>query len=223
MSEINIEEYIYPKDFECKVCLNKFKSNFIKDRKVRLEGLDYDLFPNYLPVNPIFYEIVVCPICGYAALKNYFDKITKKEIDNYLKNITPSFKNHNYPMEIDVNIATEQYISAYNAVCAKYGKNSEKGYLALRISWLFKVMKNLELQKEYAKIALENFEVAILKEDTPMMGIEFDTVNYIIAAMNTVISDKSKAKKYLSDVIVSPTASKRLKDMARDLKEDLGR
>ena len=66
------EEHIFDKTFTCPVCDQEFKTKMVKAGKVKLMDLDSDLRPMYQHMDPLKYDAIVCPNCGFAALNRFF-------------------------------------------------------------------------------------------------------------------------------------------------------
>ena len=79
------------------------------------------------------------------------------------------------------------------------------------------------MEKENTRKAYDYFIKAVQTEEFPMCGMDEATVDYIIAVLAMEFGDFFDASKLLSKLITSYTASPRLKDRARDAKEELTR
>ena len=62
---------------------------------------------------------------------------------------------------------------------------------------------------------------AISEEMFPMCGMEQSTVDYLLAYMAYHFKKYEIASKFLASVLTAPSASRRMKDMALELKEDI--
>jgi len=216
-----IEDYVYAKKFTCPVCHKNFTSNIVRDSKLRVESISFDLCPKYSPVNPNLYNIVICQDCGYSADKLYFNKITSRQANLILEKIKPSFKPHSWPLELSIDMAIERYKLALVTSMVKNAKNGERAYLCLKLMWLYREKNDTEHQKLFASFAAKGFEEALLKESLPIMGLSESTLTYILATIYQYLANYEKSLKFLSDVIISKTASERLKDRARELKNKI--
>ena len=67
------EDIIFDKTYNCPVCDSEFKSKMVKTGRVKLKSLDTDLRPQYLQADPLKYDAVLCPHCGYAALNRFLN------------------------------------------------------------------------------------------------------------------------------------------------------
>ena len=66
---------LFFKEVICPVCENSFKTPTVKVNTPRVTSRDSDFFIRYSVVNPYLYEILLCPSCGYSALRTDFSKI----------------------------------------------------------------------------------------------------------------------------------------------------
>ena len=230
------EEVLYDKSYKCPVCEHEFKSKSIRTGKVKLLSVDTDLRPKYQTTDCIKYDCVVCEKCGYAALTRYFTTITSSQAKLISQNITPSFKG------IDSDAATYSYEEAVlryqlalaNAVVKK-AKVSERAYICLKLAWLLRGMsenlsesdsdymeKKEELEKQeqqFISNAYEGFKNAVSKEMFPICGMDEYTFIYVTADLARRCKDYQTSLRFVSEIITSRTASSKVKDRARELKE----
>lgn len=221
-AEFNIDDYIYEKKFTCPVCEKKFMATIVRDSKVRLLSIEYDLRPIYTPVEPLFYDIVVCDTCGYTAVKNFFSKITNRQSDLIRSEISPNFKPVPYPKVPKIDMAIERYKLALLCTVVKQGSNGEKAYLCMKLTWLHRIKGNdAKNEKKFAALAIQGFASALLEERLPIMGMEESTILYVIAAFSKFVGDNRNALKILSKVLTSRRSSDKIKDRARSLREEI--
>ena len=86
------------------------------------------------------------------------------------------------------------------------------------LSWECVLNKRESFRKAY-----DYFIKAVQTEEFPMCGMDESTVDYIIAVLAMEFGDYFDASKLLSKLITSYSATNRLKDRARDAKEELAR
>ena len=83
-----------------------------------------------------------------------------------------------------------------------------------------------ELKKEEDKFiinAFEGFSKAYSTEAFPISGMDINTLSYLLGDLARRIGKYDEASRWISEVIVSRSASKRLKDSARNIKELLAK
>lgn len=57
----------------------------------------------------MYYDVVMCDYCGYAALTSLFTKITDRAAETVSSKITPMFKHKEYPLLLTAEMAIERY------------------------------------------------------------------------------------------------------------------
>ncbi len=230
------EDLLYDKTYKCPVCDREFKAKAVKTGKARMISIDTDLRPKYQGIDTIKYDAIVCSKCGYAALSRFFNFLTIPQAKLIANNISPNFKG------VDDNVEKYTYddailrhrLALVNAVVKK-SKISERSYICLKLAWLMRgkaenlpkdtenydaVIKELaDGEAEFTQKAFEGFKAAMSKELFPICGMDEFTFIYVTADLARKSKDYQLSLRLLSDVIVSRTASNKLKDRARDLKE----
>ena len=73
------KDLIYEKSFTCPVCDSSFTAKLMKSGKAKSIGSDQDLRVRYEGIDANKYDIVMCPICGYAAMNRYFTNVTSMQ------------------------------------------------------------------------------------------------------------------------------------------------
>ena len=220
-ADFDVSGYIYAKQFNCPVCEKGFTTNIARESKVRVLSVDFDLHPTCQYINPNFYDIIVCPECGYAAAKDYFNIIAGRQAAMLLAEIAPNYTAQEYPDRLDVDMAIERYELALLNSVVKNGKLGEKAYLCMKLMWFYRLKGDVSRQKLFAELTLKGFSAALVQEDLPIMGLNGDTITYLLGALYMVLEDNINALKLLSNVVVSKSASDRLKDKARNLKDEM--
>ncbi len=232
------QDLLFDKSFTCPICDKEFKSRTVKVGKAKLIGTDSDLRPKYEQVDMLKYDIIMCPNCGYAALSRFFKFITTPQAKRVKEMISANFKPRTDQKETyTYDEALERYkVTLANAI-VKMAKPSEKAYICLKTAWLLrgkgesldkadpeyeakkKAIDNEE--REFLKNALDGFLAARQSENFPMCGMDEPTVDYVIAVTATKFEQFDVASKLVSSIITSTAANPRMKDKARELKEQI--
>lgn len=217
--DFNPLNFLYEKSFSCPVCGNEIKAKAVKNGKTRLLSKDTDLMPRHAPINPMFYDVVICPKCGYAALAKYFDKIKHEQTLVIKSTLTPKFKPKVYPDEYDVDIAIERYkLSLLNSV-VKNSKVSERAYTCLKLGWMYRLKDDSENELKFLEQALVGFRDAFTKEPFPICGMDTYTLIYLLGELSRRLGLTEDAMRWFGKVIVTPGVNPKLKEMARDQKD----
>lgn len=235
--EVSEESILFDKTYNCPCCASSFKAKAIRVGRNTLVRLESDLRPIYKYADATKYDAIVCTKCGYAGLIKNFDSIGDRYIKEVREKISTKFKG------IDENKTTYSYEKAIErtqlallSTVIKCGRNSEKAYICLKLAWLTRGMKETldkeasdynmkyeKLEKEemnYLKNAYDGFSDAYMNEKFPICGMDENTLCIIMAETGRKLGKKHDALRYLETVIMSKNATDRMKDMARDIREN---
>lgn len=236
----SVADKLFDKKYTCPICDNNFTAKTVRTGKARMIRTDMDLRNVYEGIEPLKYDIILCQKCGYAALARFFDSVTSVQHKYISEKITPNFK----PLQDEgddytYDQALARYKVAFANAVVKMAKISEGAYLSLKMAWLCRSYKeSLDkdmsgYQEKYEKIeimerenlrkAYDLFIKAVQKEEFPMCGMDESTVDYILAVLAMEFGDYFDASKLLSKLITSYSAGQRIKDKARDAKEELAK
>ncbi len=235
--EISEESLLFDKAHKCPVCDSEFKCKMVRTGKAKLVSQDMDLRPKYQGIDPLKYDAILCPVCGYASLNRYFNfvmssqaKQIKEQISSTFKYTSENGKTYSYDEAI-----TRHKMALLNTV-VKRGKVSERAYTCLKLAWLFRGKREVMMQGEYSKEeakalyeeekeclknAHEGFVAAFSQEEFPMCGMDQYTVTFLVAELSRRIGEYEEAKRWVSKVLVARDANRRIKDKALALKESL--
>ena len=231
---VNEEDCLFPKTHKCPVCDKEFKSLAVRAGKLRSVGQDDDLRPLYKDIDPLKYDAIVCPHCGYAALSRYFNHVMPVQGKRIRAQVMSQFKG----MELSSDVFDyDEAILHYKMVlmCDVIGgvKNSRKAYSCLKLAWVLRGKREKEDPKmtpeeseqlrmeelECIQNAYEGYQMAFSAEAFPMSGMDEMTVSYLIAELAFELEKYRESLQMLSNVITNSAASSRLKNKAIDLKE----
>jgi hypothetical protein len=229
-------DYIYDKTYICPVCDKKFKSKTVKTGRSKLERIDSDLRPVYQFVDPLKYDAIVCPHCGFAALSRFFKYVTSMQASLIRSNISSSFRGIKEDKEVytyDDAIVRHKLVLVNTIV--KKAKTSERAYTCLKIAWLLRgkaesleetdkdYQKQVEAlakeEMEFIKNAYEGFEEAFRTETFPMCGMDENTVTLLVAELARKIGKTEESGRWISKILTARDANERIKAKAREIKE----
>lgn len=218
-NEETIKKFLYEKSYTCPVCGTNFKSKTPKASAYRVQKTDSDFYKTYAVLNPYFYDVVLCPNCGYAAIHNTFNKLKQSQIQNVIDKIKLKWHKRNYPEIYDVNIAIERYKLSLLSYIVIDAKSSIKGINCLKLSWMYRLLNDTDNELNFQEQALKELNDAYFKEDFPLCGMDKYTSIYLIGELNRLIGNKEEALRWFSEVITTPNVKPIIKEMARDQKD----
>lgn len=231
-------DFLFDKKMQCPVCDAEFRVKTVKSGKPRLLGADTDFRPKYAGIDSVKYDAIVCPKCGFAALSRFFNymtaaqaKLIKENISTQFKGLEESGDTYTYDEAIQ-----RHKLALLNSVI-KRARVSERAYTCLKLAWLFRGKREnlppetthadnvkvecLKSESEMLNSAFEGFLESREKEDFPICGMDTSTFDYLLADLAFRIGKYEYASKFASEVIVSKASTSKLKERARDLRDEI--
>jgi hypothetical protein len=233
--QIKEEDVLFDKTFQCPVCDHAFKVKSVRVGKLKLIEQEEELRPIYENgIDPLKYDAVSCPKCGYTALTRYYMALTNSQLRTIKQEFCANFRGiPEEPVCMSYEGALIRHKLALVCCMKRNAKNSEKAYIFLKMAWLFRgkmaalpetsgEVKKLEQEElECMQKAYEGFTVAFSKETFPMCGMDEVTLRYMMAVMAHKLGKQEEAVRWLVGVVQSRTAPQRLKDKALTLKDTI--
>lgn len=231
------KDLVYDRNFLCPVCDQKITSKVMKTGKAKLLHTDPDLRAVYEGVDLLKYDVVTCPKCGFSAMTRYFKPMTSVQVKLIREKICKSVQLKPHTGDIyTYEEAMERYQLALACAIVKQARASEKAYICLKAAWLLrgwqeelagqgagedKLAPLKEQEKEYLQNAYEGFVSAVSAESFPICGMDEITIDYLIAVLAKQFGKYDVASKLIASILTSPSAGARMKDKARNLKDEI--
>jgi len=236
--KVEEKDLIYDRTFTCPVCEKEFTAKVMKSGKAKLLGSDNDLRAKYEGIDAVKYDVEMCPCCGYSALSRYFVKLSPAQVKLIKEKVSSNVNISAYSGETyTYEHAMERYKLALVCAVVRHAKASEKAYICLKSAWLMRgyqenlmetgannpaLLESLAKQEEeYLMNAYKGFVEARQSEGFPMCGMDEITIDYLIAVLSVRFKKFDVASRMIASILASPSANARMKDKARDLKEEV--
>jgi len=217
-----IGSYVYEKEFTCPSCDSTFTGAVMRSGKMRPVSIDYDLRPIFRePIQPVFYDVLICPRCGFAALRRSFRPMSEWQRETIAALITPRFKPVAYPLQLTLAMAIERYKLALLCAMIRNARDGEKAYICMKLAWLSRSARDELSEMVYLQSAYTGFAAAYTKENFPICGLDEHTVMYLMAAFAKAGERYDEAMRLVGTLITDRTTPARLKERARDLKASI--
>jgi len=220
---------VYNSKTVCPVCASNIEYTKVRSKAVRLIKQDTDFCPYYEGENPIFYEAVICPECGYGAHITSFDKINRHDKEKIRKEISSKWCKRQFTGPRTVDQALEAFkIVLLNLNCID-GLKSEIAKICMRIAWLYRYKGDQEQEKKFLNHALINYQKAYSQESLSEEGkLDEYTCLYIIGELCKRLGLYEESTQWLSRLIMSYSdpgqkdkIPQRLIDSARELFQEV--
>ena len=236
------KDYLFPKSHTCPVCYTEFKTPTVRVNKLKPRGADTDLRPRFEGIDPLKYDIVLCHECGYAALGNFFDKISATQVKLIKQGICKNYRKISESDTYTYDQAFMRFQLALGNTVVKRGKASEKAYLCLKMAWILRgkreaidagleecdegnyvtIMQEIEQsQMELLENAVEGFMSAKASETFPICGMDKNTLEYILAVEAVKLEKYEIAFRMIDGLLERPSVNNVMKAKCKEMKEQL--
>lgn len=212
---------IFMKTIECPICKKTTKQPALKSTGIKLLSQDFDLFTSYQDVEPLYYGTYFCNHCGYANLTQTFDNPTEKKY-SYENLHNGVWKEKNIPEEYNIEDAIRNYkLVLLNKTTIEKQLSGEIGITCLKLYYLYKLKNDKENMERFRKLTLESLEKAYQTDEFPFAkSYNSSMISYLIAIFSYFEGDIDKSKQWISKVITNRATSIKLKEKARDFKDE---
>jgi len=227
-----IRDILFDRKAECPICDMRFTSRAVKSGKLKLVNSDTDLRPIYDKLDPLLYDVMVCPTCGYASLAKTFKYVKESLIPVFKDKVSTKYLSKTYPEIYTYDVAIEQYkLALYDGMLLSIS-NCEKAYLCLKLAWLYRgkaenegdIEPNViedcrEYELTFIEQAYQGFKLAISKETFPQLGIDSLTVQYMVGELARKLGYLDEAFEVMRKLSISNRITHRLKLRVTSAKE----
>ncbi|MCO4783906.1 MAG: DUF2225 domain-containing protein [Candidatus Cloacimonetes bacterium] len=222
---------IWKGDAQCPLCKTDFKVENVWLNRVKFQEVYTDLAKKYEGVNPMVYEVWVCPNCFYAAYKKEVFLDTSDLNEKLFKKLEPVRKKLGSALATDVARTPDMGILAIKLALvtlqARKGVSAAKfASYFYKIAWIYRSLGEKDLELKYMQMALHRYEDAYEKEMEPQIGKMGETgLVFTMGELHRRTGDDQKAQEYFMKVITNkemqgdPKFLKYCRDMLSGIKE----
>lgn len=205
----------YQANAKCLYCNHKFTSTKVRLSKVKVLQRDSDFCIHYDGPNPLFYDILICPSCGFAyynSYRNLSNHQREKLKDTYISQINVSDLTGERTLEEAIHtfklaILTAKIVNERKFITAN---------LALKLAWLYRIAEDQEQEHRFLAIALNDYISMMANENIEQEDVNEDRLIYLMAELNLRLGHYVEARKLFSQLITSKNISPRYKSLAID-------
>lgn len=191
----------YQSEAECPVCERSFEITKVRSRAVRLVRQDTDFCPYYEGENPLYYEAVVCPHCGFSSHITAMDRINRYEKQKVRDFISKRWAPRSFSGERTWDKALEAFKIVLLNLNVREAAQSEIAKICLRIAWLYRYAADSELEQCYLNHALNSYRRAYEEEDLSDTGLDPFATLFIIGELCCRTGKESEGLQWFSRLI----------------------
>jgi uncharacterized protein len=211
---------LFDKKVNCPICSNSYLTKKLRSRFIKVEEIEADFFTHYKDkeLNPIFYEVNVCPKCGFSFVDTFSSYYPPGSISLIKAQVSANWKERDYSGERTVEQAVEVYKLAVLSGSLKQEKHVVMAGLCLRLAWIYRLLENSVQEMRFMKLALEKYKNSYLESDYIGTQLTEMRLIYLIGELSRRLGYPEEAVKNFSKVVNHHNRSveSKLVEMARE-------
>lgn len=198
-----MNESLYSKKVTCPICSKQFSSMKAKVNSCKVAKKDEDFCTHYVDVNPLYYDIFVCPFCAYSAYESSFSDITEVEVKLLKDAFSGRTVGRSFCTQRGLNDAIAACKLAIHTAELRKAKASVLGGLCLKLAWLYRFAGD-EQEFVFLKYSLQNYLEAFDKEELPIGNLNEISVLYLLGELSRRIGKLNDAIVWFGKAVSSP-------------------
>ncbi|MGB7604606.1 MAG: DUF2225 domain-containing protein [Lutisporaceae bacterium] len=208
---------LYEKEVKCPICNNHFSSKKLRLSACVVDKRDEDFCVYYKNYNPMYYEIFVCPYCGYAASENSFDNLTLIELNKIKEILSGKTVARSFCNERNISDAIDSFKLALFIASSRDSKNSIVAGICLKLAWLYRELQD-EKERAFLQYALENYSIAYDKEEMPIGNLDEISIQYLLGELSRRLKKFKDAVFWFNKAVNNPqrVTNPRIEKLARE-------
>lgn len=208
---------MYDKKYICPICSNEFTSKTVKTTSKRISKQDSDFFKHYISTdNPYYYEIIVCPKCGYASSTSYFDNISDTNKNIIEEKISTQWSEKSFGDNRTIDQAISCFKLALHEATLINISNIRIGKLCLKIAWLYRIKYEIQKENDFLQFALNYFMKAYDYDKFPEDNINLCECTYLIGELNRRLENYDEAIKWFNVTLKTKDISPKINKLTRE-------
>ncbi|MGO4887536.1 DUF2225 domain-containing protein [Anaerobacillus sp. MEB173] len=193
----------YDKSIRCQACNETYTTKRLRSRFVKVEKIDTDFFTVYKDgrYNPLFYEVCVCPHCGYSFAETFSNKFPSGTLDRIKSQISGNWKTQDFGGVRNIDEAISTYKLGILSGKLKDEKSIVIAGLCLRLAWLYRMKENEEQERRFLRFAVKEYEQANLLSEYIGTTLSEMKIFYLIGELYRRLKNYETSIQFFSKVI----------------------
>lgn len=193
----------FRKELTCPLCASSFRTLKPRQKHIIVEKADEDFCLYYKTVNPLFYEINVCPRCGYS-FNNSTSAPVKAELRTGLEKMLAGLrKSASYCGQRTLEDAVETFKLAIDCQRQTGSDDTTMGRFFLKLGWLHRYQNMKDEEHRSLKKALyhlsKSYEASSPKDSKEEMNLLF-----LLGHLHIILGDEKEAVNWFIRITQHP-------------------
>jgi uncharacterized protein (DUF2225 family) len=212
-----MDDSLYSKKVTCPICGKQFSSLKAKVNSCKVDKKDEDFCTHYVDLNPMYYEIFVCPHCAYSASESSFGEITEAEAMLLKEAFSKRTVGRSFCTQRSLNDAIAACMLAINTAELRKAKASVLAGLCLKLAWLYRFAGDKK-EEVFLNYAHQNYLAAFDKEEVPIGNLDEISMLYLLGELARRLGKFNDAIVWFGKAVACPGKAEnpRIEKLARE-------
>ncbi|MGQ9754625.1 MAG: DUF2225 domain-containing protein [Desulfotomaculales bacterium] len=202
-----LPEELYYTEYTCPCCGEEIRSPAVRSRFIRVVRTDTDFCQHHAGPNPLFYEIVVCPACGYAFNEESYEPLNPQTRKAVRAACAGGQSREGAGPARTLDEAVDLFKLAITCQEARGARPSILGRLYLKLAWLYRFREDAAGEQEALASALRCLTDAFQLEQAGDPKQELHLL-YLLGELSRRLGQGDAAVRWFSRVINHPEKRK---------------
>jgi uncharacterized protein (DUF2225 family) len=198
-----MNDSLYSKKVTCPICSKQFSSMKAKVNSCKVEKKDEDFCTHFVDLNPLYYEIFICPFCAYAASENSFGEIKEAEILLLKEAFSGRTVGRSFCTQRDLQEAIVTFKLAIHTAELRNAKFSVLAGLCLKLAWLYRFAGDKQ-EEVFLNYSLKNYLEAFNTEELPIGNLNEISMLYLLGELSRRLGKLNDAIVWFGKAVASP-------------------
>jgi len=193
----DLSRLLFDKSVCCPLCATTFTARQVRYSRLKSAKQDPDLRMHYEQMDPILYNVFICPQCGYANLSQDFEEITP--VKGSLSFSTEKDGDKRSQLT-GAELAIENYKLVLRCLEELKSSPDKLARIYLYLAWLYEDTGNDTLAQEMRNDALTYYKQAYSSSSDPNSS-QIHQIAYLIAELSSQLGNKKDAYDFFQRLI----------------------
>ncbi|MDX9871734.1 MAG: DUF2225 domain-containing protein [Clostridia bacterium] len=210
---------LYDRKYECLYCGEKFTGKKIRQSKLMLDRRDPDYCCHYKQESPYFYEVNVCPHCGFAYTDSF---VPPNPAQRGILKRTYLDKAGSLDLCGERSLVDAEKSYKLALLCATLSDQNGAiiAGLLMRLAWINRFAGKKEEEEKHLAKALSAYEFIYMNGDGTAQKMGKHQLLYLLGEISGRIGKMAEAKRWFSQLFLEKNIEPSLDKLARDRWQD---
>ncbi|MFZ5633422.1 MAG: DUF2225 domain-containing protein [Bacillota bacterium] len=193
----------FKKEYTCPLCSTRFQTLKPRQKHIMVEKTDEDFCMYYRTVNPLYYEINVCPRCGYSFNNSTYSPVKVDLKKGMARALSGLWQGTNYCASRTLEDAVETFKLAIECQRLRGADDSTMGKLFLKLGWLYRYQNMQQPERQSLDKALYHLSRSFEKDPVENPKEEMNLM-FLLGQLHLILGDERGAVNWFVRITQHP-------------------